>query len=353
MPLKIIEPRNSKTKNLYIRGSYLGVQVDKSSGTDRRSVALTILKRLEGEIERGEYPPRDKANEKTFLDAALAYLEAGRKPRYVAALIKYFGEAPLSEINQDAIDKAAATMYPDASPPTRTSYVYTPISAILHHAGIKMAIRRPKGFQGRTITDWLTPEDAAGIILCADKLDQEFGALLTYLLYTGARIGAALDLRREDIQIDKREAWARNQKGQPHMQIKLHPDLAGRLKVLLGDHDRHRMFRWHYGAQLIYLLLRSKLGYLGIACPQRRPIGWREPDNRLSWVTFHSFRHTWATWMRHAGVDIQGLVATGNWRSAKAAARYAHAAPRQEWGRVDKLPSLGNSRGMPSEEEKT
>ena len=39
MPLKIIPPRNSKTKNLYIRGTYLGRAVDKSCGTDRRSVA--------------------------------------------------------------------------------------------------------------------------------------------------------------------------------------------------------------------------------------------------------------------------------------------------------------------------
>ena len=41
-------PRNSKTKNLYIRGTYLGVTVDKSSGTNKRSVAkYLILKRIE------------------------------------------------------------------------------------------------------------------------------------------------------------------------------------------------------------------------------------------------------------------------------------------------------------------
>ena len=55
MPLKIIGPRNSKTKNLYIRGSYLGIAVDKSCGTDKRSVAQSILKRIEREIELGEY----------------------------------------------------------------------------------------------------------------------------------------------------------------------------------------------------------------------------------------------------------------------------------------------------------
>src|SRR5262249_60945138 len=37
MPLKIVADRNKKTKNLYIRASYLGIAVDKSCRTDRRS----------------------------------------------------------------------------------------------------------------------------------------------------------------------------------------------------------------------------------------------------------------------------------------------------------------------------
>lgn len=348
MPLKIVPPRNSKTKNLYIRGSYLGVAVDKSSGTDRRSVARTVLKRIEEEIERGEYGKAVGRNrgEPTFLSAAIAYLESGRRARYVAELMKYFGETPLSEIDQAAIDDAAVTLKPNSTPMTRTAYVYTPISAILHHAGLDVTVRRPKGFQGRTITDWLVPPDAFGIIQAADAFEAEFATLLTYLLYTGSRISAALDLRCEDLQLEDRQAWARSQKGQPHMQIRLHPDLCERIGAHVATIDRHRVFRLHYGAHLIHQLTRAKLGHLGIACPVRRPVGWQEPPNRLKWVTFHIWRHTWATWMRHAGTDIKGLVATGNWRSEKAASRYAHAVPRQEWERVDELPSLGRTRGV-------
>ena len=65
MTLKLITSRNKKTKNLYIRGSYLGTAVDKSCGTDKRAVARAILKQLEKEIELGVYqkqkavmPPR-------------------------------------------------------------------------------------------------------------------------------------------------------------------------------------------------------------------------------------------------------------------------------------------------------
>jgi integrase len=263
-------------------------------------------------------------------------------------LIKYFGDTPLSEINQAAIDQAAIALVPNGKPVTRNAYVYTPVSAILHHAGVDITIKRPKGFAGRTITEWLVPEDAFGIIAAVDRFDRELGTLLCYLLYTGSRIGAALDLRREDVRLDERRAWARSQKGQPHMDVRLHPDLCGRLAEHLATHNHHRVFRLHYGAHLNHQLSRAKLGYLGLKCPVRRPVGWYDPPNRLDWVTFHIWRHTWATWMRQAGTDVKGLVATGNWRNERSASRYAHAVARAEWDRVDELPSLGKTRGLAS-----
>jgi integrase len=342
MPLKIIAARNARTKNLYIRGAYLGVRVDKSCGTDRRSVARSVLKRLCDAIERGEYPPRrdaDRQRQPTFLTAAVSYLETGHPSRYVGPLIKHFGEMPLADIDQAAIDRAAVAIKPNGTPMNRCAAVYTPVSAILHFSGIDITVRRPKGWQGRQRTEWLAPADAFGVIAAADSFDPEFGTLLTWLIYTGARIGAALDLRRHDLRLAEMRAWARSQKGQPHMDIRLHPDLGARLATLMALHERERIFRLHYGAHLAHQLVRAKLGYLGLDCPKRRCVGWREPPNRLAWLTFHSFRHTWATWMRQAGADVQGLVATGNWRNEASARRYAHAVPRDEWQRVDRLPS--------------
>ena len=89
--------------------------MDKSSGTDKRSVAKAILKRIEREIELGEYrKAKTRASAPTFLSAAIAYLEAGRRKRYVAKLIKHFGETPLDQIDQAAIDAAAVALHPNA-----------------------------------------------------------------------------------------------------------------------------------------------------------------------------------------------------------------------------------------------
>jgi integrase len=328
MPLKLTPPRNAKTKNFYIRGTYLGITVDKSSGTDRRSVARSILKRLEEQIERGEYPPREaaaRANAPTFLNAAIAYMEAGHSKRFVAPLIKHFGETPLSEIDQAAIDAVAIALYPGVAPATRNRMVYTPISAILRFANVEIKLRRPKGGKGRVVTDWLKPADAFGIIAAADAFDPELGTLLRFLLYTGVRLGAALNLQREDVRLAESRAWVRHQKEQPASDVRLRDDLRDALNAHLASHNHDRVFRFHQGGHLKHQLLRAKLSYLRLACPVRRSTGWRAPLNRLAWANFHSFRHTWATWMRQAGTDVQGLVATGNWRDPKSAARYAHA----------------------------
>jgi integrase len=346
VPLKLITSRKAESKSIYIRGSYLGVAVDKSSGTDKRSVASKILKQIERQIEAGEYQ-KAASKSPTFIEAAIAYLEAGRRKRYVANLIKHFGDTPHDHIDQATIDAAAIALHPNAGNAQRNAAVYTPVSAILHHAGVEIKLRRPKGAKGRVLTDWLRHEDADAIIVAADQVNTAFGTLLRALLYTGLRLGEVLAWEWSDINLDEAAAWSRREKGGIESDVKLRPDLVAALRLLRPANGQGRVFSFHQGGHLKHLLTRSKLSALGLPCPVRRPVGWQPPDNRLSWVNFHTFRHTWATWMRRYGkLDTKGLVATGNWRDERSAARYAHAVSREEWDRVDLLPNVGNRREM-------
>jgi integrase len=152
-------------------------------------------------------------------------------------------------------------------------------------------------------------------------------------------MGEALDLAPDRLQLSERIAFVRRSKNGHPRTLLLREDLCAELAAHTCPIDG-RVFRLKNGGHLHYQLIRAKLGYLGIVCPRRRPVGWVEPVNRLAFVNFHTFRHTWATWMRRAGADLQGLVATGNWSSLRAAQRYAHAVARDEWSRVDRLPSV-------------
>jgi integrase len=346
MPLKIIPPRKGKSPNYSVRGTYCGIYVDKSCGSHKRSVAAGMLRRIEAEIESGDYGKAapETGSEPTFLSAAIAYMADRSRNRYIAPLIRYFGETPLSAIDQSAIDTCAQSLYPRKTPVTRNAYVYMPISAILHHAGLDVTIRRPKGFQGRTVTNWLSAEDAGAVIEAAESFDGEFALLLKFLLYTGVRLGGALALTWDRVDLAAGHAYIPLTKNGDPIMLRLRDDLRDQLERHGANRRGSRVFRMRAGGFLYWKLDNATLQACGMPHLVRPKKGEKKvvPPHRLDWVNFHTFRHTWATWMRqYGGLDVQGLVATGNWRNVKSAMRYAHTVPREEWAKVEDLPSVG------------
>jgi hypothetical protein len=101
------------------------------------------------------------------------------------------------------------------------------------------------------------------------------------------------------------------------------------------------VFAFRYGGQLKVLLKRATCLACGVAAPKRNEPA---PPHRLRWVNFHTFCHTWATWMRrYGGADIKDLVATGRWRDERSAHRYTHVVAREAWDRVERLPAMPDS----------
>jgi integrase len=349
MPLKLHPPRAGKTPNFSIRGTYLGVAVDRSAGTPKRHIAQQQLKQLEDQIERGEYPPKPAVPVgATFLSAAVAYMKTGGDRKGLARLIQHFGETPISEIEQADIDAASLALFPTATPATRNRLVYTPASAVIRRAGRDFRLRRPPGAKGRQKTDFLRPEDAAAIL---NATEPSFRALLLVLLYTGCRVGEAMRMKWEYVDLQHRWAYIGETKnGDPRTTL-LREDVTEALRALADGRSEGPVFPFRRGGGLKDKLVAAKLKACGVTRPPRKRGETKEsrriPPHRLKWVGFHTFRHTWATWMRRYGkADLQGLVATGNWRDPRSAARYAHVAAREEWGRVESLPSVAAGKSV-------
>lgn len=353
MPIKLIPPRAGKTPNYSFRGTYLGIFVDRSAGTPKEAVAKKQLRKIEESIERGEYQKPKQQSGATFLSAAVAYMKDGGSRRYMDTLIGYFGETPLAEIDQAMIDNCANDLHPSVTPATRNGYVHTPVSAVLHHAGVDIAVRRPKGSKGNAKTLFLLPADAFAIIKAANALDEEMGRLLTFLLYTGCRISEALALKWERVSLDERLAYIETSKNDDPRTAQMTQALCD----LLAPHQQPsgKVFRFKQGGHRNFIFLNAKVTACGLPPIPRPKRGQRmaKPPYRLDWVTFHTFCHTWATWMRrYGGADLQGLVATQRWRDPRSAARYSHTAAHEEWNRVDLLPTVGKSVELPAKKVK-
>lgn len=320
MPLELKPPR--KSKNYSIRGTYLGQYVDRSAGTPDRATAQKVLRKIQRDIEAGEFADRDAP---TFASATLAYLKAGGDDRFIEPLMKHFKERPLVTINQQSIDTAASDLYPNATNGTRNRQVYTPMSAILKRAGMEFEIKRPIGAQGNVHTFWLWPEQTEVIFTEAYKKDAEFAILLVLLCYTGLRLEEGLSLELANVRLHESFAYVPDTKNGEPRAVFLPDIVVDALRSHPRGLDREGfVFRYHKSGAL-YTKLREVLKAAKIKLPPR--------------VAFHAFRHTYGTWMtRFAGLDAKGLKDTGTWKDIKSAVRYRHAVTSEEAQKASLLP---------------
>lgn len=319
MPLKLVPPKPGRTPFWKVRGTHLGVYVDRSTKASERKIAVRIKGKWEGEIERGSYA---EPGEPTFAGAAVTYMQAGGERRFLAPLIKHFGDKPLRLITQDVVDSAAHTLYPAATAATRNRQVYSPVSAILKRAGRDERFKRPIGGRGNSRLDWLTPEQAADLFKAARNLLPRFGALCVFLTYTGVRLSEALNLLPADLDLPAGRAFIRDTKNADPLMVHLPPVVVAELANLPMTHKR--VFGLAKGGR-IYTLLAEAAETAGITIPDR--------------VAFHIFRHTYGAWMRrYGGLDTAGLVATKRWKSRQAAAVYEHVDVTAEAKKADLLP---------------
>jgi integrase len=283
-------------------------------------VARKELARLKAEIEAGRFAPTTGP---TFGDAVATYLRRGGDGRFLGPLLDKLENHPLSNVNQDAVDEIAVALYPMASAATRNRQVYTPISAVLRSSGVLAGLARPKNHGGQKRTRWLKPEEAEAVVAAARNVDLELSALLVTLLYTGMRLGEALSVTRDMLDLDAGEiALGRTKNGEPRT-VYLPPYAVTTLRAHVARiGERARLFRFTKGQRLYQKLARAT-AVAGVP-----------------WFTFHVARHTWATWMRrYAGVDELGLIATGAWSDRKSVGRYSHTVIAEEAKRAALLPT--------------
>jgi integrase len=342
MPIKLIPPRPGKTPYYAARGKHLGVYVDRSTKARQQSLARKIIRKWEREIELGEFA---LPGEPTFASATIDYMNAGGERRPLVSLLKYFKDKPLRHIDQGAIDAAAAALMPNATAATRNREIYNPISAVLKHAGFDFEVRRPKGWRGRIIRRWLWPEQAWRVVDGAYQVDAELGVLCVMLLFGGLRISEQLAMGCADVRIDEAFAFVPDSKNGEPQPVHLTPAMIEALK----GHPRglhrsgERLFRFHKGGGLDFKLIQASAIASGIEPPKRvrRGSKWPKlPPYEFDWVTWHTFRRTYATWMRrYGGLDDKDLVDTHRWKTIESASRYAQTVVHEAARAADLLPT--------------
>lgn len=323
MPLKLI-PRDG-SPHWYIRGTIRGISVYESTGLSDKGQAEDVLLKRGAEILTRSI--HGNSASRTFAEAALSYQEKGGDGFHLAPIILHFGKRALASIGQDEIEAAAKKLKPGAGPATINRQIYTPISAVLHHAAKKgwcpkPVIARPTQPGGRV--RWIDHAEAERLMAAASP---HMKPLVLFLLSTGARLSEALYLDWRQVDLSRGHVSFLETKNGERRGVPLHPRMVAELANL--PHKDGAVFRrWLGGPRQDGRVRPVGPGYEsrdGRGGGQVKT-GWKAMCKRAGITDFtpHDCRHTWATWHYAANHDIGQLMELGGWKTPAMVMRYTH-----------------------------
>ena len=294
MGFKLLAPGTRNGNKFY----YARIRVNKrtrevSTGTTNKKLATEFAKRAEETFFRHE------SGERTLVEMIDNYLHF-RRPgaayeRDCLRLKDLLGHR--TEIGQQDFDEAARILYPGCSNATWNRHVYTPLQATLRHNGVNLLIKRPR--IPRPTHKALTASQRD--LLLANAEDPEFHALLTLLFYAGPRIGEALKLTWDRVDLTNAMACFEMSKVEDDHWRPLHPKVIEVLANL--PKGRVKVFRFKDRGS--------------IRCHIRKM-------NKKTGVYFHPHmaRHTFADLLMGGGASLRDLMDAGGWKNQKSAMRY-------------------------------
>jgi len=291
-------------------------RIRRSTGTADKAEA----QRIHDEWKAAAWQSPAPSNGKTWQHAAASWLtseERGRTDRYfVRAFTERLGNPDLDAITTDTITGAMRAK----SAGTWNRHRAT-VTAILHHAQAMGWLDKVPTIPSRKTppgrTRWLTPAEWA-------RLEKELPAHLLaparFALATGIRQANLLGLQWSEIDLQRKVAWihADNAKAGKAIGIPLSTDAIEILRSQIGKHETHV---FTYPLKRDDVTKNVPMMSIGEAYPKA------VSRAGLTGVTWHTLRHTWASWHVMNGTPLEVLQKLGGWASFDLVLRYAHLAP--------------------------
>lgn len=284
-----------------------------------------------------EAPPTKEVPTLTFAQLAQRYTEL-HLPKLkastrqdqgyrVALLTARWGELDVRELTTLHLDRYQAERRAAGAAPKTIRNELSVVSSLLRLAqrwGVLdelPAIAWPKTPEQEF--RWLTEEEAARL-LEATQEEPLLATLVPVLLYTGLRLGEALALRWDAVDLEARAIRVRlsysagetsTPKSDKGRTVPL-PEVAWRMLATqrLLTAQQERVWARDDGRQL------TKGQLYDVWCRARRAAGLED-------VRMHDLRHTYASWLVQRGVQLQRVQSLLGHSDYKMTLRYAHLAP--------------------------
>lgn len=296
--------KRGETWWLYIR--HKGVRVRRSCETGDRDRAQAIHDQVRAELWR------INPSGKTLYGALQAWLDASpRDPadRYrIDKLKKLAADQPLVALQVDEIEG----VIPTSSPATFNRYASI-ITAALNLAKARGWMDAVPAFTRKTVRAhrlrWLTPKEWRRL---RRELPEHLKPMAEFALLTGLRQRNVTHLEWSQIDSRRGVLWIHADQAKGRRPIGI-PLSDGARSILTAQRGLSRQWVFPYEGRPIVEIKTA----------------WRKALKRakLEGVTWHTLRHTWASWHAMSGTPIPALKELGGWQTLSMVSRYTHLAP--------------------------
>ena len=242
----------------------------------------------------------------TFDECALAYVQDGGESRFIMPIATALRGRKLKDITPKEIRDVARKLHPNSAPATLNRQIITPARAVINFghqqgwcAAIKVrsfAIEKPKRQAvGRDYLDRLRPH-----------LPVRLFALMLFLHTTGRRIGDALNIKPEHVDLQRmRVMIPMTKNGEPAIAY-LTAEVA---ELITGLEPRYGLTFGYIARSSVYSTIRRACSKAGLAY-----LGTHQPG-----------RHSFATTLSDAGWQSKAIAEAGGWKSVRLVAEtYEH-----------------------------
>ena len=281
----------------YARGTKPdGNPIEQSLHTKDSRQAKEALSKLENTLWRADIYGVESVV--TFDQAAVKYVEDGGDPRFIVKVTELLSDVRIADIKPLDVRETAKKAYPNCAPATRNRQGITPIQAVINYAHTQgwCAPIRVKRFPVEK-----PKRKAVGIeylLALEQHAPANLFALMLFLHTTGRRVGDAVGLKPEDLDLDNANAHIKKTKNGESATVQLVPYLVEILRNL--ETHNGRVFGY-LDSRNLYDTLRRSCKRAGIKYLGTHQIG----------------RHSFATALANQNWTSKRIADAGGWKSVR------------------------------------
>jgi integrase len=305
-------------------------RIQKSTGTKNKKLAQRIYDKIVADIVEGRYFERLEARQHSFEELKERYMREHSKVNKMESshirdrasfvhLSGFFSGLSLAEVKPARISEYKALRTSEGA---KTATLARELEVLRHALNLairewewldkspfeKVRIEKPNN----AIETWLTDDQERDLL---NESPQWLGELITFALHTGMRQGEILCLKWSQVDLNRKSVTLLVTKNKDKRTIPLN------LTVLKLLKDKSRV------VNISGYVFVSKAGTRIDASNLRRAFNSAEERAGIENFRFHDLRHTFATRLVQAGVDLYVVKQLLGHKSIAMTMRYAHHYP--------------------------